>query len=114
LIVELLATIAADGGLTASVIGQLEAAATLAGDGTLTGAQAALAGMVAALVGTGLVSDAQQEALGEMVANILVNEVDGGVLTVQQIVDGLKPDLTIINEGVQKSSLLVPHTEDLT
>jgi hypothetical protein len=74
LIVEMIATIAGLGGLTASVIGQLEASATLAGSGTLTAAQSALAGMVAALTGTGLLSDAQQEALGQMSADIYVNQ----------------------------------------
>lgn len=83
LIVEMLATIAASGGLTASVTGQLEAAATLAGTGSLTAAQSALAGMVAALVGTGLLSDAQQEALGQMSADIYVNQSEA---TVNQIV----------------------------
>lgn len=86
LIVEMVSTIAGLGGLTASVIGQLEASATLAGSGTLTGAQSALAGMVAALTGTGLLSDAQQQALGEMTANIYVNQSEA---TVQQIVDAV-------------------------
>lgn len=83
LIVEMLATIAGLGGLTASVIGQLQAAATLAGSGTLAGAQSALAGMVSVLTGTGLLSDAQQEALGQMTAEIFVNQSEA---TVNQIV----------------------------
>ena len=86
LIVEMVATIAGVGGLTASVIGQLQASATLAGSGTLAGAISALAGMVAALTGTGLLSDAQQEALGEMTADIYVNQSEA---TVQQIVDAV-------------------------
>lgn len=86
LIVEMVATIAGLGGLTASVIGQLQASATLAGSGTLTGAQSALAGMVAALTGTGLLSDAQQQALGQMTANIYVNQSQA---TVQEIVDAV-------------------------
>lgn len=83
LIVEMIATIANAGGLTAAVIGNLEAQATLAGSGTLTAAQSALAGMVATLIGTGLLSDAQQEALGQMSADIYVNQSQA---TVNQIV----------------------------
>ena len=86
LIVEMLATIAGLGGLTASVIGQLQASATLAGSGTLTAAQSALAGMTSTLIGTGLLSDAQQQALGEMTADIYVNQSQA---TVQQIVDAV-------------------------
>ena len=86
LIVEMVSTIAAQGELTASVIGQLEASATLAGSGTLTGAQSALAGMVSTLVGTGLLSDAQQQALGEMSADIYVNQSQA---TVQEIVEAV-------------------------
>ena len=40
---------------------------------------------------------------------------------VQNVVDAIlidtnaiKPDLTIINDGVKKSSLIIPHSEDLT
>lgn len=86
LIVEMVATIAGLGGLTASVIGQLQASASLAGSGTLEGAQSALAGMTAALEGTGLLSDAQQAALGNMSADIYVNQSEA---TVQQIVDAV-------------------------
>lgn len=86
LIVEMVATIAGLGGLTADIIGQLEAQATLAGSGTLTAAQSALAGMTATLLGTGLLSDAQQEALGEMTADIYVNQSQA---TVQEIVDAV-------------------------
>lgn len=40
---------------------------------------------------------------------------DGGSLapTVSQIVAGLRPGLSVINDGVKKASTLVPHTEDL-
>jgi len=83
LIAQIVATIAGQGGLTASVVGQLEALATIAGSGTLTAAQSATAGMLATLMGTGLLSDAQQEALGEMSADIFVNQSQA---TVEQIV----------------------------
>lgn len=83
LIAQIVATIAGQGGLTASVVGQIEALATLAGAGTLTAAQSATAGMLAILAGTGLLSDAQQEALGEMSADIFVNQSQA---TVGQIV----------------------------
>ncbi len=83
LVAEIVATIANSGGLTASVIGQIQAAAALTGSGTLTGAQSALAGLTAALLGTGLVTDAQQEALGQMTSTIYVNESQA---TIDQIV----------------------------
>lgn len=86
LIVEMLATIDSLGGLTASVIGQLETSAALAGVGTLEAAQSALAGMVSTLLGTGLLSDAQQQALGQMSADIFVNQSEA---TVQQIIYGV-------------------------
>lgn len=86
LIVEMVAALAGTGALTAAIIGNLEASATLAGSGSLTAAQSALAGMVATLVGTGLFSDAQQEALGEMTAEIFVNQSEA---TVAQIVDAV-------------------------
>lgn len=79
LIVEMLATIAGAGGLTASVIGQLQASASLAGTGSLTAAQSALAGMVSVLTGTGLLSDAQQQALGQMTAEIFVNQSEASI-----------------------------------
>jgi hypothetical protein len=37
----------------------------------------------------------------------------GGIPSLPQIVEGLKPSLSIINDGVKKSSLLVPHTDSL-
>lgn len=86
LTVEMVAAIASSGTLSASVIGQLEAVAALAGSSTVTAAQSALAGMLASLNGTGLISDAQQEALGQMVANIYVNQSQA---TVEEIVSGV-------------------------
>ncbi len=79
LIVEMLATIAGLGGLTSSIIGQLEASASLAGTGSLTAAQSALAGMVSTLLGTGLLSDAQQEAIGQMSSDIYVNQSEASI-----------------------------------
>lgn len=110
LIAGMVAAIAASGGLTADVVGALEAAADLAGSGTLAGAQSAVSGMVAALTGTGLLSIADLEALAQMTAAIYVNE---GAATAQTIIDGIRPDLEVINDGVQKASLLIPHTTDL-
>lgn len=86
LTIEMVAALTGTGSLSASVIGQLQAIATLAGTSTVTAAQSALAGMVAALAGSGLITDAQQEALGEMSANIYVNQSEA---TVQQIVDAV-------------------------
>lgn len=102
LIVEMVATIAGLGGLTADIIGQLEASAALAGTGSLAAAQSALAGMVATLVGTGLLSDAQQEALGEMVANIYVNQSQA---TVDQIVEG-------VVDGIGSVTATIPNLLD--
>lgn len=86
LTVEMIAALAGTGDLTGSIIGQLQAAATLAGSGSVTAAQSALAGMTSTILGSGVISDAQQEALGEMAANIYVNQSEA---TVQQIVDAV-------------------------
>lgn len=86
LTVEMVATLAGSGTLSASVIGQLQAVASLSGSSSVTAAQSALAGMLASLAGSGLITDAQQEALGEMTANIYVNQSEA---TVQQIVDAV-------------------------
>ena len=86
LTVEMIAALAGSGDLTASIIGQLQAAADLAGSGSLTAAASALAGMTAELLGSGIISDAQQEALGQMAADIYVNQSEA---TVQQIVDAV-------------------------
>lgn len=106
LIVEMIAAIAGLGGLTASVIGQLQASASLAGSGTLTAAQSALAGMVSALTGTGLLSDAQQEALGEMSAAIYVNQSQA---TVDQIVTEVVQ--AIIDMGATGGLTTEEHTQ---
>lgn len=86
LTVEMVAAIAGTGTLSASIIGNLEAVASLSGSSTVTAAQSALAGMLASLAGSGLISDAQQQALGQMVANIYVNQSQA---TVDQIVEGV-------------------------
>lgn len=91
LTVEMVAALAGTGSLSASIIGNLQAVATLTGSSTVTAAQSALAGMVASLAGSGLISDAQQEALGQMTANIYVNQSQA---TVQEIVDGVWEALT--------------------
>lgn len=108
LIVEMLATLAGTGALTASIVGRLQAAATLAGAGSLTGAIGAISGMVATLTGTGVISDAQQEALGQMVAEIYVNQSQA---TVDQIVEGVVDNLGSITATVP--NLLNTETGDL-
>lgn len=108
LIVEMLATIAGAGALTASIVGQLQAAATLAGTGSLTAAISAISGMVATLSGTGVISDAQQEALGQMVADIYVNQSQA---TVDQIVEGVVDSLGTITATVP--NLLNTETGDI-
>ncbi len=110
-LIEMVASIAGTGALSASVIGQLQAIATLAGSSTVTAAQSALAGMVASLAGTGVISDAQQEALGQMIATIYVNE---GAATVDQIVDGVVENLGSITATVpnlldtETGSVIIP------
>ena len=108
LIVEMVATIAGSGALTADIIGQLEALATLAGTGSLTAAQSALAGMVAALTGTGLLSDAQQEALGQMAADIFVNESQA---TINSLVAGVWGALAASFNDPDTMGELVQRTE---
>jgi hypothetical protein len=106
LIVEMIATIAGLGGLTADVIGQLEASATLAGSGDLTAAQSALAGMTATLIGTGLISDAQQQALGDMQAEIFVNQSQA---TIEQIADAVVQ--AIVDMGATGGLTSEEHTQ---
>jgi hypothetical protein len=108
LIVEMLATIAGSSSLTASIVGQLQAAATLAGSGSVSAAISAISGMVATLTGSGLISDAQQEALGQMVADIYVNQSQA---TVDQIVEGVTDSLGSITATVP--NLLNTETGDI-
>ena len=108
LTVEMVAALAGTGSLSASVIGNLEAVASLTGSSTVTAAQSALAGMLASMAGSGLISDAQQEALGEMAANIYVNQSQA---TVDQIVEGVVNNLGTITATVP--NLLNTETGDL-
>lgn len=108
LIVEMLAAISGSASLTAAIVGQLEASATLAGSGSVTAAQSALAGMVSTILGSGVISDAQQEALGEMAAQIYVNE---GAATVDQIVQGVIDGMGTITATVPE--LLNTETGDI-
>lgn len=108
LIVEMLAAISGSASLSASIIGQLQASATLAGSGSVTAAQSALAGMVSTIIGSGVISDAQQEALGEMAAQIYVNE---GAATVDQIVQGVVDGIGSITATIP--DLLNTETGDI-
>lgn len=108
LTVEMVAALAGVGALSASIIGQLEAIATLAGEGALTAAQSALAGMVSDITASGVISDAQQEALGQMVADIYVNQSQA---TVDQIVEGVVDNLGTITATVP--NLLNTETGDI-
>lgn len=108
LTVEMVAALAGTGSLSASVIGSLEAVASLTGSSTVTAAQSALAGMLASMAGSGLISDAQQEALGEMAANIYVNQSQA---TVDQIVEGVVGNLGTITATVP--NLLNTETGDI-
>ena len=69
LVVSAVAALSGSGGLTADIVGKLEAAAALSGSGDVTGAAGALASLVAALVGAGALS-AVPRADAEMSANI--------------------------------------------
>jgi len=46
-------------------------------------------------------------------ATVVTSDGSSVAPTVSQIVAGLKPSLTVINDGVKKSSLLVPHTTNI-
>ena len=46
-------------------------------------------------------------------ATVVTSDGSSVAPTVPQIVAGLKPSLTVINDGVKKSSLLVPHTTNI-
>lgn len=55
-----------------------------------------------------------QALLIQSAASTVVTTGGGSLApTVPQIVAGLKPSLATINDGVKKSSLLVPHTDNL-
>ena len=107
LTVEMLATLAGTGSLTASVIGALEASATLSGSGDLTAGIGALAGMVADLLGSGTLTGTQV-ALGLMEAAIYVNQSQA---TVDQIVTGVVDNLGTITATVP--NLLNTETGDV-
>jgi transposase len=85
LTVEMVATLASTGSLTATIIGALEASATLSGQGTVTAGIGALAGLVATLTGTGSLT-ATQIATGLMEAVIYVNQSEA---TIEQLVEGV-------------------------
>lgn len=107
LTVEMIATLAGTGSLTASVIGALEASATLNGSGSLTGDIGALAGMVADLLGSGTLTGTEV-ALGLMEAAIYVNQSQA---TVDQIVTGVVDNLGTITATVP--NLLNTETGDV-
>jgi hypothetical protein len=108
LIVEMLATLAGSGNLTASIVGQLQASATLAGSGNLTAAQSALAGLVANLTGSGAITGALATALGQMAATIYVNQSQA---TVDQIVEGVVDGIGSVTATIP--NLLNTETGDL-
>jgi len=86
LTVQMIAALSGSATVTASIIGNLQAVATLAGTGSVSTVVGALAGLVATIASTGTVTDADATALGEMTANIYVNQSEA---TVQQIVDAV-------------------------
>lgn len=82
LILSAVATLQGIGGLSASVVGKLDAAATLAGDSDMSGALGALAGAIATLNGT-------SEFSGDIIAKANVSAdiyVNQGTATVNEIV----------------------------
>jgi hypothetical protein len=108
LIVEMLATIAASGGLTATITGQLQALATIAGSGDLTASIGALAGLTASIASSSVISFADEVALGEMMTNIYVNE---GAATVDQIVQGVIDNMGSVTATVP--NMLNTETGDI-
>jgi len=85
LILSAVATLSGIGGLSADVLGALQASADLAGSGDMSGSLGALAGAVATLSGTGTISGTST-ALANLSANIFVNS---GTATTLEIVDGV-------------------------
>lgn len=85
LILSAVATINGIGGLSAQVVGALNASATLAGQGNLTASLGALAGAVATLTGTGSMSG-DTTAKASLSADIYVNQ---STATVNEIVAGV-------------------------
>lgn len=86
LTVQMIAALSGSATVTAAIIGNLQAVATLAGTGSVSTVVGALAGLVATIASTGTVTDADATALGEMTANIYVNQSEA---TVAQIVDAV-------------------------
>lgn len=86
LTVQMIAALSGSTTVTAAIIGNLQAVATLAGTGSVSTVVGALAGLVATIAASGTVTDADATALGEMTANIYVNQSEA---TVQQIVDAV-------------------------
>lgn len=85
LILSAVATLSGIGGLSADVIGALNASADLAGSGDLTGSLGALAGAVATLSGTGaMTGDTTAKAF--LSADIYVNQ---STATVNELVAGV-------------------------
>jgi hypothetical protein len=107
LTVEMIATLAGTGSITASVIGALEASASLSGSGSVTAGIGALAGMMADLLGSGTVT-ASQAALGLLEATIYVNQSQA---TVDQIVEGVVTNIGSITATVP--NMLNTETGDI-
>lgn len=85
LILSAVATLSGIGGLSADVLGALQASATLAGSGDMSGSLGALAGAVATLSGTGNLSGSST-AIANVSADIYVNS---GTATTVEIVDAV-------------------------
>jgi hypothetical protein len=85
LILSAVATISGIGGLSADVVGALEASATLAGEGDFTASLGALAGAIATLSGEGALTG-DTTAKGHLTADIYVNQ---STATVNELVAGV-------------------------
>lgn len=128
------ANLSGSGDLSADIFATIQAAASLSGMGDITTAEALMVWVMAAdLSGSGdleadieatatmlanLSGEGDLEAGIEALATIAANITSSGELLTSAAIAAavralLHPDLDTINEGVQKASLLIPHSEDL-
>jgi len=85
LIVELTAALSAEGYLTSSIVGQINAVSSLAGTSDFSAVVSALAGLEASIAGVASI-DSNLEGNGSMSADIYVNQA---AAEVQEIVDAI-------------------------
>lgn len=132
---QALADLVGSGDVSSVITGKIDALASLAGSGDITQAQSnAIWDMVSSILSVaGFTSDITGKgnivAIPDGTGNVTANPgakasmgaditVTGEFLTTSNVgpivLEYVKPDLEIINNGVKKSSLIIPHSQNLT